>query len=72
MYITYMIFLKLEEKNKLTGAQKGTLIHLCMQNLDEKVDYNLIKVKELINSLVEKQIITKIEGEFNGNIKNRI
>ena len=50
-------------KNKLTGAQKGTLIHLCMQNLDEKVDYNLIKVKELINSLVEKQIITKIEAD---------
>lgn len=56
-------FLKLEEKNKLTGAQKGTLIHLCMQNLDEKVDYNLIKVKELINSLVEKQIITRIEAD---------
>ena len=56
-------FLKLEEKNKLTGAQKGTLIHLCMQNLDEKVDYNLIKVKELINSLVEKQTITKIEAD---------
>lgn len=56
-------FLKLEEKNKLTGAQKGTLIHLCMQNLDEKVDYNLIKVKELIHSLVEKQIITKIEAD---------
>ena len=56
-------FLKLEEKNKLTGAQKGTLIHLCMQNLDEKVDYNLMKVKELINSLVEKQIITKIEAD---------
>ncbi len=34
-----------------------------MQNLDEKVDYNLIKVKELINSLVEKQIITKIEAD---------
>ena len=56
-------FLKLEEKNKLTGSQKGTLIHLCMQNLDEKVDYNLMKVKELINSLVEKQIITKIEAD---------
>ena len=56
-------FLKLEEKNKSTGPQKGTLIHLCMQNLDEKVDYNLIKVKELINSLVEKQIITKIEAD---------
>ena len=28
-----------------------------------KIDYNLIKVKELINSLVEKQIITKIEAD---------
>ena len=40
-----------------------------MQNLDEKVDYNLIKVKELINSLVEKQIITKIEADNINPIK---
>ena len=38
-------FLRNEEQEILTGAQKGTLIHLCMQKLDEKQDYNLQKVK---------------------------
>ena len=56
-------FLRDEEQEKLTGAQKGTLIHLCMQKLDEKQDYNLQKVKELIDNLNKKQIITDKEKE---------
>ena len=44
-------FLRNEEQEKLTGTQKGTLIHLCMQKLDEKQDFNLLKVKELIEDL---------------------
>lgn len=54
-------FLRNEELEKLTGAQKGTLIHLCMQKLDEKQEYNLQKVKELIEDLNKKQIITDKE-----------
>lgn len=55
-------FLK-EDKEELTGAQKGTLIHLCLQKLDEKKDYDLQKVKDLISELEQKQIITKKEAE---------
>ena len=56
-------FLKQDKEEKLTGAQKGTLIHLCMQKLNEKKEYNLQKIKELISSLEEKQIITSKEAE---------
>lgn len=56
-------FLRNEEQEKLTGAQKGTLIHLGMQKLDEKQDYDLKKVKELIENLNKKQIITDKEKE---------
>ena len=56
-------FLRNEEQENLTGAQKGTLIHLCMQKLDQKQEYNLPKVKELIEVLNQKQIITNKEKE---------
>lgn len=56
-------FLKSDEEQKITGAQKGTLVHLCMQKLNEKVDYDLNKIKQLINELTEKQIITAKEAE---------
>ena len=56
------MFLK-EEKNKLTGAQKGTLIHLCMQHLDIKEEYTVEKIKELIEKLLFKKKITSVEAE---------
>lgn len=56
-------FLKNEKEEKLTGTQKGSLVHLCLQNLNEKIDYDIDKIKELIQNLVEKQIITKKEGK---------
>lgn len=56
-------FTKKEESIKLTGAQKGTLLHLCMQKLDEKQDYDLEKIKQLIENLVKKEIITDKEAE---------
>ena len=55
-------FLK-EENNKLTGAQKGTLIHLCMQYLNVKEEYTEQKVNELIESLLFKKKITTLEAE---------
>ena len=54
-------FLREDEEQKITGAQKGTLVHLCMQRLDEKVDYDLNKIRELINDLLMKKIITEKE-----------
>ncbi len=56
-------FLRENEENVITPAQKGTLVHLCFQYLDEKKNYTLETVKELFNSLAEKQIITKKEVE---------
>lgn len=52
-----------EDDAKLTGAQKGTLLHLCMQKLDEKKEYDFKVIEELIEHLVEKEIITEKEAE---------
>lgn len=54
-------FLQEETNEKITSAQKGTLIHLCMQKLNPKQDYDLQTVKDLINNLKIKQIITEKE-----------
>ncbi len=52
-----------ESQIKLSGAQKGTLIHLCMQNLDIRVDYTFEKVNELVDTLKVQKKITDIEAE---------
>lgn len=56
-------FLRKNEEQKITGAQKGTLVHLCMQKLDENIDYDINKVKDLIKNLEQKQIITQKEAQ---------
>ena len=52
-----------EEERTLTGAQKGTIIHKCMQRLNEKIDYDYDKVEELVQELVLKGIITQNEAK---------
>lgn len=56
-------FINEEAKTKLTGAQKGTLIHLCLQKMKETEEYNLEKITELIEELKDKEIITEIEEQ---------
>ena len=56
-------FTRKEENIKLTNAQKGTLLHLCMQKLDEKQDYDLGKVNQIIDNLVKNEIITEKEAK---------
>ena len=56
-------FLQEEKDIKITSAQKGTLIHLCMQKLNPKEQYDLQKIKQLIQNLQLKQIITEKEAE---------
>ena len=51
----------MEEVKKLDAAQKGTLMHLCVQKLNEKKDYTESDIKEFINDLYEKNIISEIE-----------
>ena len=55
-------FLK-EKNNILSGAQKGTLIHLCMQKLNEKEDYTYEKIEKMLEEMLFKNIITKIEAD---------
>ena len=56
-------FLKEEKEIKITSAQKGTLIHLCLQKLNPKEEYSLEKIKSLIQNLEMNQIITEKESK---------
>ena len=55
---------KLEDvEEKITPAKKGTLVHLCMKNLDFSKDYDLNQIKQLIEDLKIREVITKKEAE---------
>lgn len=56
-------FLKEEKEIKITSAQKGILIHLCLQKLNPKEEYSLEKIKSLIQNLEMNQIITEKESK---------
>ena len=56
-------FLVGTEEEKITPAKKGTLVHLCMKNLDFGRDYSLEDVKALISDLESRKIITAKEKE---------
>ncbi len=53
----------MQEEIKITRAEIGTLMHLCIQKLDEKQEYTYEKIKSLIEKLVQDEIITKKEAE---------
>ena len=53
----------LNEDTKITGAQKGTLMHLCFQKLDEHKEYTKQMLQELVDDLVRRKLITKLESE---------
>lgn len=56
-------FLKESKEEVITSAQKGTLVHLCLQKLNPKEDYNIEKVKNMIEELAFNKIITQKEQE---------
>lgn len=56
-------FLQEEKETKITSAQKGTLAHLCLQKLNPKEDYDLEKIKSLIQNLEMDKIITEKESQ---------
>lgn len=56
-------FLREDKEQKITSAQKGTLVHMCMQRLNPKKEYTLDDVKELIQELQAKKIITEQEAK---------
>jgi len=58
------IKLKIEQaSNEITGAQKGTLTHLVLQKIDFTKKYTAEEIKEFIEQLVYKRIITEDEAE---------
>ncbi len=52
---------KFMKEEKISGAQKGTLMHLCVQKLNEKEEYNYEKIEKLIEDLKDRKIITESE-----------
>ena len=57
-------FLQANEDIKITNAEKGTLVHLCMQKLDlSRKTYTYNDVKQLVSELEVKKIITAKEAE---------
>ena len=53
----------LNEEEKVTSAKKGTLMHLCVQKINEKNIYDYSKIKNMIEDLYNKEIITKSEKD---------
>ena len=51
----------LEEKHILTAAEKGTLLHLCVQKLDEKIEYTKEAIQDFVYNLKEQNIISEEE-----------
>ena len=56
-------FLREDKNEEITPAQKGTLVHMCMQRLNEKKTYTIEDIKILIEDLVKKEIITENEAK---------
>ena len=53
----------MEGVHKLSPAQRGTLIHLCIQKLDEKKEYSRADIVEFINSLQDRNVISETEAK---------
>ncbi len=53
----------MEEKQKLTPMQKGTLMHLCVQKLDESKEYSRENIIEFVSKLLKDGIISEVEKQ---------
>ena len=56
-------FINENKETKISNAEKGTFMHLCVQKMDEKQEYTLEKIQDMINTLKEKVLITEAEAE---------
>lgn len=54
----------LNDEIKLGRAEIGTLVHLVMQKLDFSKEYSQKEIKELIQGLIAKDIITENEAKY--------
>ena len=53
----------MENVQALNAAQKGTLMHLCIQKLDEKKKYEIEDIRDFVQDLKDRNIISEIEAE---------
>lgn len=51
----------MEKKHIFTPAEKGTLLHLCVQKLDETKEYTRQEIEEFVRNLKDKNIISEEE-----------
>lgn len=51
----------METQQKLTPTQKGTLMHLCVQKLDEQKEYTEKDIEKFVQDLYDNGIISEIE-----------
>lgn len=56
-------FMREDKDDVITPAQKGTLVHMCMQRLDATKEYTLETIQALIEDLVKREIITEKEAK---------
>ena len=56
-------FLEGTEVKKISASKRGTLVHLCMKNLDFNKNYELKDIQDIIEDLKDRQIITQKEAE---------
>lgn len=52
-----------KEKEKISNARKGTLVHLCIQKLDSTKEYTKEDLQNLIQDLMDREIILREEAE---------
>ncbi len=52
-----------EYKDKISGAEKGTIVHLIMEVLDFNKVSNISEIEEQINEFIKKGIITKRQSQ---------
>ncbi|MCM3004797.1 helicase-exonuclease AddAB subunit AddA [Priestia koreensis] len=57
------------QEKTLTPAEKGTITHLVLQHIDLKADVSEESVRELVSSLITKEILTADQAE-GVNIQN--
>ena len=53
----------MQEEKMISASKKGTLMHLFMQKINFKENYNLEKLEELKQELIEKNIFTYEESK---------
>ena len=51
------------KEEKITAAEKGTLMHLVLQKLDLKKSYSMKEIETFVNNLYEKGIINKLQKD---------